>query len=124
MSSSNVTTLAGLLRRLALSTAAGLAFSLALSYKKNGLYNPGPSGDLCQTLADEGEERGFGTWAAFYPYYLCEHTNPKTKLFHFLATVNAAVFIVTFALNRFKLKVRMPGNFPGFFLPLYTQKKV
>jgi len=24
----------------------------------------------------------------FYPYYLCEHVQPRTKLFHFLATFN------------------------------------
>ena len=27
--------------------------------------------------------------AAFYPYYLCEHVNPTTKLIHFIATFNA-----------------------------------
>ena len=26
---------------------------------------------------------------SFYPYYLCEHTKPVTKLFHFIATFNA-----------------------------------
>ena len=27
--------------------------------------------------------------AAFYPYYLCEHVHPTTKLIHFIATFNA-----------------------------------
>merc|ERR1712106_1188188 len=26
---------------------------------------------------------------SFYPYYLCEHVQPATKLFHFIATFNA-----------------------------------
>ena len=26
---------------------------------------------------------------AFYPYYLCEHTKPSTKLIHVVATFNA-----------------------------------
>ena len=80
--------------------------SVVVTYTKSGPYNPGPSSDLCQTLEAEGHERGFGTWAAFYPYYLCEHTNPKTKLFHFVATINAAVFLLTFVFNKFNLKVR------------------
>ena len=30
---------------------------------------------------------------AFYPYYLCEHTKPATKLFHFTATLNALALV-------------------------------
>ena len=108
--------MAGLLRRLAFSTFIGLAVSMIVAYTKTGPYNPGPSADLCQTLEDEGHERGFGTWAAFYPYYLCEHTNPKTKLFHFVATINAAVFLLTFIFNRFNLKVSSGTDSLNFYL--------
>ena len=30
----------------------------------------------------------------FYPYYLCEHTKPTTKLIHFVATFNALSFLL------------------------------
>ena len=29
------------------------------------------------------------SWEDFYPYYLCEHTKPTTKLIHVIATFNA-----------------------------------
>ena len=32
---------------------------------------------------------------SFYPYYLCEHTQPVTKLFHFIATFNALCLLGT-----------------------------
>ena len=40
----------------------------------------GAFSDIYNTLQD---------MAAFYPYYLCEHVDPTTKLIHFIATFNA-----------------------------------
>ena len=36
----------------------------------------------------------FATFTDFYPFYLCEHTLPRTKLFHFVATFNVSVFLL------------------------------
>lgn len=39
--------------------------------------------------------------AEFYPFYLCEHFQPKTKLFHFLGLFNAVILIfIFFVYNR------------------------
>lgn len=37
---------------------------------------------------------GFQSFDEFYPYYLCEHSLPITKFFHFVATFNAAIFLL------------------------------
>ena len=36
----------------------------------------------------------FATFTDFYPFYLCEHVLPTTKLFHFVATFNVSVFLL------------------------------
>ena len=36
----------------------------------------------------------FGSLADFYPFYLCEHSLPITKLFHFVATFNVSLFLL------------------------------
>ena len=51
--------------------------------------------DCSQTLEKDG---GFKNFSEFYPFYLCEHSLPVTKLFHFVATFNAAIFLLM-ALN-------------------------
>lgn len=42
-----------------------------------------------------GKPESFSSYADFYAYYLCEHTQPTTKLFHFVATFNVLVFLLT-----------------------------
>ena len=35
----------------------------------------------------------FDNYSEFYPFYLCEHSLPTTKLFHFVATFNIFVLL-------------------------------
>lgn len=42
----------------------------------------------------------FGSFKEFYPYYLEEHKLPRTKLFHFIGTLAAILFLITLACTR------------------------
>ena len=44
----------------------------------------------CLTESTKGP---FSTFSDFYPFYLCEHSAPTTKLFHFVATFNVTIFL-------------------------------
>jgi hypothetical protein len=39
----------------------------------------------------------FSSFKEFYPYYLEEHKLPRTKLFHFIGTLAAIIFLVELA---------------------------
>ena len=40
-----------------------------------------PEPDKCEKLVIAYDEKPFATFEDFYPFYLCEHTRPATKLF-------------------------------------------
>ena len=42
----------------------------------------------------------FGSFKEFYPYYLEEHKLPRTKLFHFIGTLAAILFLIVLAYTR------------------------
>lgn len=63
--------------------------------------NISPSQEECVLLSQKGREQGISSLAEFYPFYLCEHFQPKTKLFHFLGLFNAVILIfIFFVYNR------------------------
>merc|ERR1712133_292581 len=74
-------------------------FALFLTYSLNWWYfkqNNGEGGvtkeDCAAYSAGAGADtdgKPFSSLDAFYPYYLCEHTKPSTKLIHVVATFNA-----------------------------------
>jgi hypothetical protein len=39
----------------------------------------------------------FNSFKEFYPYYLEEHKLPRTKLFHFIGTLTAILFLIALA---------------------------
>ena len=39
----------------------------------------------------------FNSFREFYPYYLEEHKLPRTKLFHFIGTLAAILFLIALA---------------------------
>jgi hypothetical protein len=87
-----------LLITLVQSTIGGLILAILVTTLRS--YYPisnsqNNSAGNCEAKA--GKEP-FATFADFYPFYLCEHSQPKTKLFHFMATFNASVFLLM-ALN-------------------------
>ena len=46
---------------------------------------------LFTNKAESGQP--FDNYSEFYPFYLCEHSLPTTKLFHFVATFNIFVLL-------------------------------
>jgi len=42
----------------------------------------------------------FSSFKEFYPYYLEEHKLPRTKLFHFIGTLAAILFLIALAYTR------------------------
>ena len=42
----------------------------------------------------------FKTFKDFYPYYIEEHSKPKTKLLHFIGTSISLFFLVQLVLDR------------------------
>lgn len=42
----------------------------------------------------------FGSFKEFYPYYLEEHKLPRTKLFHFIGTLAAILFLIALGYTR------------------------
>ena len=49
-------------------------------------HDTAPNPEMCDDIAKTYEEKAFTTFEEFYPFYLCEHTKPATKLFHFVGT--------------------------------------
>merc|ERR1711915_572131 len=65
----------------------------------------------------------FQEFATFYPYYLCEHVQPSTKLFHFVATFNGLSLLGRSVVGRWQwsgiglafLQVRRPHRLMSHF---------
>jgi len=62
----------------------------------HGVYNiqkivPSTPFQIDCTKAESGQP--FDNYSEFYPFYLCEHSLPTTKLFHFVATFNIFVLL-------------------------------
>eukprot|EP00092_Neocalanus_flemingeri_P007243 GFUD01007823.1.p1 GENE.GFUD01007823.1~~GFUD01007823.1.p1 ORF type:complete len:152 (+),score=20.83 GFUD01007823.1:135-590(+) len=77
------------LRYLATTSILALVLSYGLHYY-HGMDSV-KSVDCTRYGKGEGldvDGRPFQDMTSFYPYYLCEHVHPRTKLFHFIATFN------------------------------------
>ena len=74
----------GYLKFLFQSTLTALTISLLIHHV---IRTP----DTASALPDCSKIKtsSFESQPEFYPFYLCEHTKPTTKLFHFLGTFNA-----------------------------------
>lgn len=67
------------------STICGLLLAIVVDHTMK-------KGDLLQPNCQARDE--FHSLDQFYSYYLCEHSLPITKLFHFMATFNATIFLM------------------------------
>lgn len=78
-------------------TVLGLIVALAINSVRAYLGGPdmSPSSEKCSELSNYSQSQQFESLRDFYPYYLCEHSNPLTKLFHFVGTFNALLFLIT-----------------------------
>eukprot|EP00095_Tigriopus_kingsejongensis_P001079 maker-scaffold1123_size61443-snap-gene-0.25 protein:Tk01079 transcript:maker-scaffold1123_size61443-snap-gene-0.25-mRNA-1 annotation:"membrane protein" len=85
-----------------------------------------PTPHECERLIKHGYGQGITSFSEFYPFYLCEHSGTRTKLFHFIGTFNAAVFLLMFLRHRLNPKIIVFGFvqaysfawFSHFFLEL------
>jgi hypothetical protein len=68
--------------------AVALAVSVALNVAsvKLDLEDTAPTPSNCTELGLAEQKQRYDSFEAFYPFYLCEHTKPATKLFHFVGT--------------------------------------
>ena len=67
-----------------------------------------PSSEECAELeaAATAEEGRFETFEAYYPHFLCGHSEAGTKLLHFVATVMYLADVAAFATDGFRPVVR------------------
>eukprot|EP00090_Calanus_glacialis_P004069 TRINITY_DN13017_c0_g1_i1.p1 TRINITY_DN13017_c0_g1~~TRINITY_DN13017_c0_g1_i1.p1 ORF type:complete len:152 (-),score=37.01 TRINITY_DN13017_c0_g1_i1:27-482(-) len=78
------------LRYLATTTILGMVLSYALhQYHGEDSHRSQDCSVYDKGKGLDTDGKPFQDMAAFYPYYLCEHVNPTTKLIHFIATFNA-----------------------------------
>jgi hypothetical protein len=114
----------GALRVLRTSTLCGLA----VSYLIHQYWNPagvaaGKCTQFSKGLGMDANGNPFKTFDEFYPYYLCEHEQPRTKLFHFLATFNElALLSHMFLLSKegFKITTLVLILLQGYGLAWYS----
>jgi len=56
----------------------------------------------CSIFPGDGLDQNgnkFKEFEDFYPYYICEHTKPRTKLFHFVSTTNLLLLLLSMWLS-------------------------
>ncbi len=86
-----------ILATLVQSTIAALIVAITIHYVRLKFHVKSASDwseASCSTYDNQRNSADpFKSLEEFYPFYLCEHKLPLTKLFHFLATFNAAVFL-------------------------------
>merc|ERR1712126_231740 len=105
-------------------------FALFLTYSLNWWYfkqNNGEGGvtkvDCAAYSAGAGADKDgkpFSSLDAFYPYYLCEHTKPSTKLIHVVATFNALSLWGKSAYGPWKWSYIGLGLLQGYGLAWYS----
>merc|ERR1712241_1201382 len=79
--------------------------------------------DCAQYKAGQGLDKNgqpFQDLESFYPYYLCEHTLPTTKLFHFIATFNALSLLGKSIVGPWQWSNIALGLFQGYGLAWYS----
>ncbi len=63
-----------------------MTYGIHLAMEHYGFKDQAPSAATCSELATYASKEQFKDLESFYPYYLCEHSKPGTKLFHFVGT--------------------------------------
>lgn len=99
------------------STLLAVLFALVINaittQMRNGDENL-PSSEECKKLYTQNSVSRFESFEQFYPFYLCEHTLQKTKLFHFVATFNAIVILAILFGRKWQWKLLMFGTVQAY----------
>jgi len=109
------------LKFLSISTVAGLALSYGLHLFHGSRNQVSYACDRYTAgtgLDSDGSK--FEDFASFYPYYLCEHVKPRTKLFHFIATFNATAILGKLIFGRTEWAWLAAGLLQGYGLAWYS----
>ena len=101
---SSTNSLSHLLSKLFQSSATALLLSIAVHYYKQEFSVPDQEPDCASVVGDSNLE---DYWNGFYPFYLCEHQLPATKLFHFIGTFNVLFLLASMQVNGWSYKVRL-----------------
>merc|ERR1712110_1288812 len=100
-----------------------LCYGLDWFYFTYNNYRVEATGDCGLYKAGQGVDKNgqpFQDWESFYPYYLCEHTKPVTKLFHFIATFNALCLLGISILGPWQWTNIALGLIQGYALAWYS----
>ena len=73
-----------------------------------------PSPEECEDLKTKNSMSRFKSFEQFYPFYLCEHTLGKTKLFHFITSINVIVILAILLTRKWQWKLFMFGLLQGY----------
>merc|ERR1719369_1067286 len=105
---------------LLISSSVGLILSFLSTY----IYSPVKHvATDCTKFGNGLDDNGrmFQDFNSFYPYYVCEHSNPRTKLYHAIGTFNSIVFLVSMVYNlRFKLSTLLLAIVQGYTFAWYS----
>ena len=74
----------------------------------------------CDSLTTHQLTQKFNSFEKFYPFYLCEHTEGVTKLFHFVATVNVLAILVVLLMRKWQPKLFAFGFIQGYGLAWFS----
>ena len=70
-------------------SALAVATALGMVFVQFGHIDSSPTSESCLPFQENASS--FDDFSSFYPFYLCQHRKPLTKLFHFVATFNTIV---------------------------------
>ena len=74
----------------------------------------------CDSLTTQQLTQKFNSFEKFYPFYLCEHTEGVTKLFHFVATVNVLAILAVLLMRKWQPKLFAFGFIQGYGLAWFS----
>lgn len=96
--------------------------ALVLSYLPSYLFNPTGHSNVDCAIFSEGkglntDGKPFQDFPSFYPYYVCEHQKPRTKLFHFVSSTNIlSLYAHMILTSEYKLSTPLLGMVQGYGL--------
>jgi len=93
-----------------------VSYLINVARKRNDYADLAPGIGKCRKLLETHEKKPFTTFEEFYPFYLCEHTKPATKLFHFVGTALYLVDLGTFMTGGLKPVYLLTAAFKAYGL--------
>ena len=102
---------------IAIVLASGV--QLTTKWMKNDVSSQ-PTPAECDSLTRHQLTEKFNSFEKFYPFYLCEHTEGITKLFHFVATINVLAILAVLLMRKWQPKLFAFGFIQGYGLAWFS----